>query len=151
MSQSLAALYTHVVFSTKNRVPHLAERSIRVQVHANLRAASDFVKCPALCVGGATDHVHLLVRLARTISMSDCVKELKRVSSAQAKILTPSLREFSWQAGYGAFSVSRGDVDAVQQYIQTQEEHHKLITFKEEYLRLLSENEIEWDERYIWD
>ena len=83
--------------------------------------------------------------------MSDCVKELKRVSSAQAKILTPSLREFSWQAGYGAFSVSRGDVDAVQQYIQTQEEHHKLITFKEEYLRLLSENEIEWDERYIWD
>ena len=151
MSQSLAALYTHIVFSTKHRVPFLLDRTIRHQVFANLTAVSEKLNCPPLCVGGATDHAHLLVRLGRVISISECVKELKRASSVSSKQLSPSLRDFGWQSGYGAFSVGRSEIEVVRRYIGNQEEHHKVITFKEEYIRLLEENGIDWAERYVWD
>lgn len=151
MSQSLAAIYVHLVFSTKLRTPFLLDKDLRQKVHMNLRAVAHQLKCPALIVGGVEDHVHLLLRMGRDVSIATCAKEIKRVSSISAKELSPSLRGFSWQGGYGGFSVGYREIDMVRRYIETQEEHHKTESFKEEFLRLLREHDIEWDERYIWD
>jgi putative transposase len=92
--------------------------------------------------------VHLLVRFGRTTSISDWVKEVKRVSSSFAKQTTP---EFQWQAGYGVFSVSASHLDQAAAYVRNQEEHHKRESFQEEFLRLLAEHGMEWDARYVWD
>ena len=144
-------MYIHLVFSTKDRIPYLADRDFRLQVHRNLEATAHHLGCPALNVGGVEDHVHLLVRLGRTSMVANVVKEVKRVSSLSVKQLSPQLRDFNWQGGYGGFSVSGSMLETVGKYIQTQEQHHKTETFKEEFLRLLAEHDLEWDERYMWE
>jgi len=104
-----------------------------------------------LSVGGTEDHIHSLVRLGRSISQADWSKEIKQASSKWIKTTAPNLREFYWQSGYGAFSVDTIGVDGVRHYIETQEEHHRSKTFKEEYIELLITHMIKWDERYVWD
>ena len=151
MPQSLAAVYVHYVFSTKNRHPFLEDTSLRLEVFANLTAVAGNLDCPMIAVGGVGDHVHLLLRLSRNLAIAQCVKEIKRVSSIEVKGLSRSLREFSWQSGYGAFSVDQIGIGAVRHYIANQEQHHKTETFKEEFLRLLREHDLEWDDRYVWD
>jgi putative transposase len=107
--------------------------------------------CETLIVNGVEDHVHSLFALSRTNSIADVVKEIKRTSSAWAKELSPTLAKFQWQAGYGAFSVSQSDLAEVIRYIENQEEHHKRVTFQDEYRALLKAYGIEYDERYVWD
>jgi REP element-mobilizing transposase RayT len=102
-------------------------------------------------VGGVEDHVHLLCRQARTISLAEWVKELKRVSSIWVKKQDAKLRAFQWQAGYGAFSVSQSQSARVQRYIAGQAVHHRKMTFQDELRGLLVRHEIEFDERYVWD
>jgi REP element-mobilizing transposase RayT len=95
------------------------------------------------------DHVHLLFVLGRTISLSKAVEELKKESSKWAKdTVCP---DFYWQNGYGAFSVSPSNVEQVKLYIENQEEHHRKMTFQEEFREFLRRHEITWDERYVWD
>jgi putative transposase len=105
--------------------------------------------CPVLRVGGVADHVHFLCRLGRTTSISELIRELKRESSPALKIKSPELYDFYWQNGYGAFSVSTGDVDALLNYIANQEEHHKKETFQEEYRRLLTRHGLQCDEHHV--
>ncbi|HEV7226706.1 MAG TPA: IS200/IS605 family transposase [Pirellulales bacterium] len=151
MPQSLAQIYLHIVFSTKERRPFLQDRSIRDEMHAYLGGVCNNLGCPILRVGGVADHVHLLCRFGRTITVADLVQELKRESSKWAKTKSDSLRDFHWQNGYGAFSISPGHVESVRSYIANQEEHHRIVTFQDEFRRSLAKYGVEYDERYVWD
>lgn len=151
MPQSLSNLLVHLVFSTKDRTPWLADVPLREEMHAYLGGVSAKLECPTVIVGGFTDHVHLLARMSRTITVADWVKELKRVSCLWAHDRHADWREFHWQAGYGAFSVSQSSTDAVVDYIRDQEKHHQKRDFKDEFRQMLRQQGIAWDERYVWD
>ena len=151
MPQSLSAVYIHLVFSTKERRPFLRDVAVRGSLHAYLGGISKQLECPPILVGGVEDHVHLLARFARTITQADWVKEIKRVSNLWLKGERKDLWDFEWQAGYADFSVSQSNLDQVKQYIATQEEHHRKMSFQEEVRALLAKHEMEWDERYVWD
>jgi putative transposase len=151
MPQSLAQIYLHVVFSTKDRRPYLAEPIIRDELFPYLGGKANGLGCPSLRVGGFVDHVHLLCRFGRTISIADLVKELKRESSIWMKQRFPDVSDFGWQSGYGAFSISPSHLAKLQEYISNQEEHQREETFQAEFRRLLKLYNLEWDERYVWD
>src|SRR5438034_8041869 len=121
MSQSLAQLYLHIVFSTKERRPFLQDRAIREETYHYLGGTCNDLGCPILRVGGVADHVHLLCRLGRTISIADLVQGLKRESSKWLKTKAADLADFYWQNGYGAFSISPRHVEPLRQYIAKQE------------------------------
>ena len=151
MPQSLSTVYIHLVFSTKDREPFLRDAEIQKEMHAYLGGVSKKLDCFPLIVGGVEDHVHLLCRLARTISQADWVKEIKRVSSIWIKQREPSLAAFAWQGGYGAFSVSASAIDKISQYIIGQQDHHKRQTFQDEYRAFLGKHNMKWDERFVWE
>jgi len=148
--QSLASVVVHLVFSTKDRFACLGP-SIRPKLHAYLATVARNAKCDCLRVGGVTDHVHLCVLLARTMTISGLVEELKTASSKWLKAQSPELGNFAWQRGYGAFSVGPSDAQALIAYIDAQEEHHRTKTFQEEYRDFLSRYGVAFDERYVWD
>ena len=150
MSQSLSQLYVHLVFSTKHREPLLLS-PLRGQMHAYLATVLKNQDSPAVKFGGTSDHVHSLFRLSKNCSMAKIVEEIKTSSSKWIKTQDRALINFHWQSGYGAFSVSPADVQAVAEYIAQQEAHHRAVTFQEEYRRLLESHGIEFDERYLWD
>ncbi len=151
MSQSLSNVIVHIIFSTKDRRPLLSDKDIREQMHAELGGASKTLNCPPIITGGVEGHIHLLARQSRTITLADWVKELKRVTSIWIKEKGPQFKDFAWQAGYGAFSISQSQSATVIEYIQKQEEHHKKTDFKTEFREFLKRHEIEYDERYVWD
>ncbi|MFO0790281.1 MAG: IS200/IS605 family transposase [Pirellulales bacterium] len=151
MPQSLAQLYIHIVFSTKNRQPFLRDDEFRDRTHAYLKGICDNQDSPTLRVGGVADHVHILCRLSKTLDIATLIRELKRDSSKWIKQENPRLADFHWQQGYGAFSVSPSHVEALVEYIATQVEHHRQETFQDEFRRLCKKYGIEIDERYVWD
>ena len=150
MPQSLAKVYLHVVFSTKNRHLSLID-DWRDESFAILGGAVKQSGCYSILVGGMADHVHLLLQLARTITIADFVKEIKLKSSNWINESRKPSERFYWQAGYAAFSVSQSNLDLVRDYIFRQPEHHKKRTFQDELREMLQLNQIEWDERYVWD
>jgi putative transposase len=150
MPQSLSAVYVHLVFSTKERHPFLKDEAVREYLHRYLGKISKQLGCAPLITGGVEDHVHQLVRLGRTITQAEWVKELKRVSSLWMKN-QHDIRLFQWQGGYADFSVSYSDIENVRHYIANQAEHHWKITFEDELRLLLKQHEVAWDERYVWD
>jgi putative transposase len=151
MPQSLAKIYVHIVFSTKNRHPYLTDRIIRNEIHSYLGGTCNGLGCPVIQIGGVADHVHILCHMGRGIGVATLVKELKRESSKWIKTKATSLRDFFWQNGYGAFSLSPSHIDALREYIANQEEHHRDESFQDEFRRLLKKYGIEFDERYVWD
>ena len=151
MPQSLAQLYLHIVFSTKNRIPFLREKHVRDRLHAYLAGICINLDSPALIVGGFEDHVHLLCRHSKNVAVSHFLQELKRDSSKWVKAEFAALADFHWQGGYGAFSVSPSHVDALRQYIADQEKHHQRETFQDEFRRICRKYGVEIDERYVWD
>jgi len=150
MPQSLARVLIHTVFSTKNREPLLRDSAFRDEMHSYLGGCAKMMDCLPVRVGGVEDHVHLLTALSRKVTLAEFVKEIKRNSTLWAKGERGQL-EFGWQAGYGCFSVSESQVQAVSRYIENQEEHHRKITFQDEYRELLRRHGEKWDERYVWD
>lgn len=152
MSQSLSAVYVHLVFATKERRPFLLEPGLRSETHAYLGGISGQLDCPCELVGGVEDHVHILAKQGRGITQSDWVKELKRVSSSWLKTRAPEIAgDFAWQSGFGAFSVSVSNLATVRDYIARQEEHHRKLSFMDEYRALLQKHGVTPDERYLWD
>ena len=148
MPQSLSRVLVHLVFSTKNREPFLTP-DVRDRTFAYLGGALSQLGCTPVLVGGVADHIHALFVLAKTLAVSRAVEEVKKESSKWAKRhVHPA---FYWQSGYGAFSVSPSNADAVREYIRTQEEHHRGRTFQDEFRELLRRHGVEWDERYVWD
>src|SRR5437667_8236897 len=150
MSQSLAKNLLHLVFSTKHREPYLSA-SRRPAIHAYLAGIFREWESPALRIGGVDDHVHILFQLHKTLALSKIVEEVKKGSSKWIKTQAQELSSFYWQNGYGAFSVSQSNVEAVIHYIDHQEDHHRRVTFQEEFREFLRRHEIEYDERYVWD
>jgi REP element-mobilizing transposase RayT len=150
MPQSLSNILIHLIWSTKDRHPWL-ESGIREKTHAFLAGAVRQCDCEAYRIGGVSDHVHLAVRLSRTLSVADLVKEVKTVSSKWLKAQDSAFTEFYWQLGYGAFSVSMSQKETLLHYIDNQEEHHCTQTFQDEYRDFLTKYGIEFDERYVWD
>ena len=151
MAQSLSNLLVHLIFSTKERRPFLGDATHRAAMHRYLGAVSVRLDCPVVRVGGVDDHVHILARQGRTITVAEWIKELKRASSSWAKTQAASLRGFQWQAGYGAFSVSQSLSQAVERYIEGQAEHHRGCDFQTEFRKLLAAHGVAYDERYVWD
>ena len=151
MAQSLAQIWIHIVFSTRDRFPFLKDHEVRTQMHAYLAAVFRQLQSPAAAVGGYVDHVHILCRLARTMTSADLIGEVKRESSGWIKSKGNVLSKFYWQKGYGAFSVSQSKVPSVKNYIRDQDRHHQKTSFKDEFRALLDKHEVVYDERYVWD
>ena len=151
MAQSLAKILLHLVFSTQERRPFLREAALREELHRYLGGILKNLDCQPLIVGGIEDHVHLLFAQSRTATVAEVVKELKRSSSVWLKTKSPGLSDFAWQSGYGVFSIGQSQVEDVRAYIRGQEEHHRKVSFQEEFRRLLQHYEIAFDERYVWD
>ena len=150
MSQSLAKVYLHVIFSTKNREPFLAD-DWRDELFRVLGGAANHLGCQSIIVGGVADHVHMLFQLGRTITIADAISKIKSNSSLWVNQNHPRVVPFHWQAGYAVFSVSQSNVEAVRLYIQNQVKHHAQQSFQDELREWLRRYEIEWDERYVWD
>jgi putative transposase len=150
MPQSLAQILVHVVFSTKNREPLLTD-SIRDELHGYIGGIVGNFKGKLLKAGSVADHIHLLIAHPRTIAPSDLIQDLKSSSSKWLKPKSPRLAQFHWQGGYGMFSISPSHRTSLESYIANQAEHHRVVTFQEEYRRLLKKYEIDYDERYVWD
>jgi putative transposase len=107
--------------------------------------------CPALTIGGMPDHLHILLSLARTRSVSDLVQSVKKESSRWIKTKGATFQGFHWQAGYGAFSIGQSGVTETRAYIDNQKVHHERRTFQEEYRAFLTKYQVVYDERYVWD
>jgi REP element-mobilizing transposase RayT len=150
MPESHAFALIHIVFSTKNRMANL-NPEVRTALHAYLATVARNAACECYRVGGIADHIHLAVRLSRTLTIADLVRELKASSSKWLKTQSPTLAHFAWQRGYGAFSVGPTDLGVLEAYIDQQEEHHRTRSFQEEYVAFLKKYGVEYDERYVWD
>ena len=149
MPQSLSRVLVHLIFSTKHREPMISTDVIP-QLHGYIVGILNNLKSPSIQTGGVHDHIHILFALSRTATQAQIVEEVKKSSSKWMKE-EGGCPGFSWQAGYGSFSVSESQVDTVTQYIQNQGEHHRKVTFQEEYRKFLERHHVEYDERYVWD
>lgn len=150
MAQSLSSIYIHLIFSTKHREP-LITAPFDIDLRSYMAGILKAKHCPAITIGGMPDHVHVLFLLARTKSVSDVVEDLKKDSSTWVKSQDPSLSEFYWQNGYGAFSVSQSGLEETRKYLDNQVEHHTKRSFQDEYRAFLRKYEVAYDERYVWD
>lgn len=150
MPQSLANIYIHLIFSTKDRHPFLTD-TIRPALHSYLGQVGKTLDCPLILVNSVEDHVHILHRLSRTVTIAKAVEEFKKSTSKWLKSQSPDLAKFSWQSGYAAFSVSESNLESVTTYIQNQREHHRTKSFKEEFRDFLTKNKLTFDEQHLWD
>ena len=150
MSQSLASIVVHLIFSTKQRQRLLVPK-IRRDLFLYMAAIAKNESSDVIEIGGVDDHVHLLLTLPRTLPLSRLVELVKKESSKWLKTKHISLQHFSWQNGYGAFSVSASRISFVRKYIQNQEQHHKKSNFRDELLAFLKMANVSYDEKYLWD
>ena len=149
MAQSYTSLLYHVTFSTKDRRPSLTP-ALRTRLHPYLGGAVRALGGAALAVNGPDDHVHILMRLRPDKALSDVMRSIKANSSSWLRETFDACRAFYWQAGYGAFTVSTSQAEGVRAYIAGQTEHHRKVTFQEEFLALLKGHGIEHDARYVF-
>jgi REP element-mobilizing transposase RayT len=103
-----------------------------------------------ICINGTGNHIHILSTMSKNISLADFLKEIKRSSSHWIKTKHDCYRNFEWQGGYSGYSVSQSKIKDVERYIANQKEHHKTVSFKDEYIRFLKEHGIDFDENYLW-
>jgi REP element-mobilizing transposase RayT len=140
----------HCVFSTKERRPIITPE-LQARLFQYIGGISRENGMKLIAAGGIADHVHLLISLSRTLSISKAMQLIKGGSSKWIHDTFPELRLFEWQEGYGAFSVSLSNREKVIAYINSQPEHHKKQDFKSEFITFLELHEIEYDERYVFD
>jgi len=141
------SLHYHIVFSTKNRAPYIKEPWIE-RLHNYIGGTVSGLGGFPQKIGGVADHVHLLVRLKATHCLADFMRELKKATSAwvQEEI---GERDFRWQDGYAAFTVSPTACGSVNHYIGNQAEHHRIKPFREELIEMLRRAEVEFEERFL--
>ena len=150
MANTYTSLHYHLVFSTKHRYPWIIP-DIEERIWAYIGGIVREHNMKALQIGGMADHAHVLFGAPPTINISKAAQLVKGGSSKWIHDTFPDLQEFRWQDGYGAFSVSKSNLDIVIAYIQNQHEHHQNLAFKTEFLTLLERHEVDYDERYLWD
>jgi REP element-mobilizing transposase RayT len=148
MSSSHTRLLYHLIFSTKDRRPLITDeyqRRLYEYIGGTIRGQGGDV----IAINGTEDHVHILAKLRPDKALSDVMRELKAHASGWMHDVFPSSSGFSWQRGYGAFTVSQSNVNRVQNYIARQREHHQRKSFRDELIEFLRANEVEFDERYL--
>ncbi len=148
MSSSYTNLLYHIVFSTKDRQPLIAadyQERLYEYIGGTIRGLGG----TALAINGTEDHVHVLAKLRPDKALSDVLRDLKANASGWMHDVFPALHDFSWQRGYGAFTLSQSNLSAVQSYIARQKEHHQIKSFREEFIEFLQASGIEFDERYL--
>jgi putative transposase len=150
MAQSLSSLDVHLIFSTKGRNPWIDD-GVRKEMHGFMVRGLQGNGCLVKAINSVDDHVHVLFDLSRSWSVKDIVQAIKAPSSLWMKQQGAQYAQFTWQAGYGAFAVSRSNVEKVVTYIESQAEHHKSVSFQDEFRLFLERHEVEYDERYVWD
>ncbi len=150
MPQSLSKMLVHLIFSTKNRERWITE-DIRPELHPYLNSVFKAVDSPAISIGSVEDHVHILFQLSKNQPVCKVVERTKSSSSKWIKSKGSKFAQFSWQSGYGAFSVSQSHAKEVQNYIANQKEHHRVKSFQEELRSFLNKYEVPYDECYVWD
>jgi putative transposase len=149
MANTFSSLHYHIVFSTKDREPWLNE-DMESRVWAFIGGIARENGFKALQIGGRPDHIHVLIGLPPSASVSKAVQLIKGGSSKWIKDQLPNKKRFAWQDGYGAFTVSKSTIGELTDYIRSQKEHHRVKTFQEEYIAFLKRHEIEYDQRYVW-
>jgi len=149
MPHSYLSIYIHYIFSTKNREEMILPE-IRERLWEYMGGIARENKMKSMIFGGVSDHAHGLISLPSTITVAKAIQLIKGGSSKWVSDTFPQLKDFTWQVGYGAFSVGVSYVDETIQYIKNQKAHHRKITFQEEFLAILKKHGIEYDERYIW-
>jgi putative transposase len=149
MPQSYVNLLYHIIFSTKDRKPLLTaahQPRLYEYIGGTIRRQGGI----ALEINGVTDHVHVLAKLRQDKALSDVIRDLKAGASGWLHEVFPELRQFAWQNGYGAFTVSATEVASVRRYIANQQAHHQRQSFEDEFVQLLRLHEVEFDQRYLW-
>ena len=149
MANAHAVMHIHYTFSTKNREKVLNEE-IRKRLWPYMTSIANENGMKALAVGGVEDHAHVLISLPARLSPARAIQIIKTGSSRWIRATFPGMKTFHWQDGYGAFSISKSRVDRTIEYIDNQEEHHHVKTFKEEYLDFLRANGVAPEEPFIW-
>jgi putative transposase len=148
MASTYLSLHYHIVFGTKDRMP-LIDASWRPRLHEYMGGVIHGLGGIPEKIGGVADHVHLLVGLKSTHCLADVVRELKKASTAWVHQSVERGEKFSWQNGYAAFTVSAPSRDAVREYIAGQEEHHRVKSFREEFVAMLEKAGIPYDPRFL--
>jgi REP-associated tyrosine transposase len=150
MEHTFTKLLTHVVFSTKGRAPYIGD-DLQVDLFAYMGGVVRNIDGVALGVSGTADHAHMLVGLPPSVALADAVRTIKSNSSRWVHEEQLSLGAFAWQSGYGAFSVSYSKQEDVLRYIQSQAEHHRKRSFREEFIALLDRHGVAYEEAWLPD
>lgn len=150
MPHSYLSCYIHYIFSTKGRMPCLTP-DIRQRLWAYMGGIAREKGMVAISIGGEVDHTHALISLPATLSIAKGIQLIKCPSTKWIHESFPALQQFTWQEGYGAFSVGYASLTNVMEYINRQEEHHRRHTFKDEFLAFLHKYHIAYDDKYLWD
>lgn len=149
MGRHTSIIY-QIVYSTKYRTPCL-DKEIRPELFKYIWGILKNKKCHLYRMNGVEDHLHIVMDLHPTIALSNLIKDIKLASSKMIKEKNLIKNFLGWQIGYGACTYSINEKENLIEYVKNQEEHHKKITFREEYISLLNEYEIEYDERYLFE
>ena len=149
MGHTYTQLLTHIIFSTKDRIPYLAP-SARQGIFAYMAGMPLKIGCSEVTIDGVANHTHIFLRIPPVLPVAHAVNKIKASSSKwiHEERLLP--RAFAWQIGYSAFSVSPSNAATTIRYIQNQEVHHRKVTFQEEIVAFLKKHGIEYDDRYLW-
>jgi putative transposase len=150
MAHTFTNLLTHIIFSTKDRMPTL-EPNLKERLFPYMGGIFRELGATPLLINGPTDHVHILAVLPAKLSVAEILNKVKANSSGWVHKTFPTRSTFAWQIGYAAFGVSPSQKPTALDYIAGQEEHHRKISFKEEFISFLKKHEIEYDERYLWE
>jgi putative transposase len=142
------SLHYHIVFSTKDRHPYIADEW-RGRLHEYLGGLIRAAEGVPESIGGTANHVHLLVGLRATHTLASFIQDIKQTSSRWMHEIIGA-KDFAWQQGYGAFTVSVSNCESVKEYIANQLEHHRTKTFEEEYVAFLKKHEVAYEEKYLW-
>jgi putative transposase len=148
MSSSYTNLLYHIIFSTKDRQPFITD-DYQPRLYEYIGGAIRGQGGISLAINGVEDHVHVLAKLRPDKALSDVLRDLKANASGWMHDVFPALEDFSWQRGYGAFTVSQSNVNKVQDYIASQKEHHQQKSARDEFIEFLRANGVEFDERYL--
>ena len=150
MAQSLVKNYIHLVFSTKHRDDFI-DKEIEDQMFRYIATICKDFESPALQIGGTDNHIHILFLLSRKIALMKLVQEVKAHSSKWIKTKGEKYEGFFWQDGYGAFSVDVSNLDIIRKYIINQRKHHQEVDFKKEFITMLENDNVEYNDKYLWD
>lgn len=149
MAQSLSKLYVHIIFHTKYN-QDLIGANIEPELYAYIGGIIKANGSFPIKINGTENHIHILATMSKNIALAKFVEEIKRNSSRWIKTKGEQYQDFAWQGGYAGYSVSQSVVEKVERYIDKQKEHHKTVSFQDEYRKFLDEYSVDYDENYLW-